>query len=760
MATPTIRESTGGASGAVTNVSLGAGTAVDDILIVTQAVDFVPVAALVAPTVTGVGSWTQVGATVQSGSPNITLKSWWARVSAGGSRTLTMSQGGNTSNNLVSVLVLVGADPSVPIDGTPATAQAATGTAQVVGPTSPTTADALLVGNWAGIQFGGNIDYSTTPMTERTEQALNNDSALMTATQVLAASGSTGTRTGTSTISAAAGWVSNLFAVRGVAAVQATDAGPGSVSVSSPSGETITALPGATDVNDLNPGSVTVSGTTGETITAIPAVLADTVTGLVDILGTVHTAQSHVAAPLGELDIAGTTHTAQLRANTFTGELLIEGPQAYVSGRPDVGEIALLGSTHTVSYGNANVPGLGGLSALPPIPPPRFIVQSILSGEFLSWDLELSEPDVTLALSGPTAITGTLQPEDPATRELLLSGGFEPWACWIHLEIDGEIRASGILQPYQADGEVLSIEAAGVSTYPHGIPYLQELSGIQIDPADVIRAIWEHLQSYPDAKLGVTVLGSTPVKLGTPEHTEPEIDPETGQVKLDDDGHPVYRTVEEAPYELLWWDGTDCGSEIDSLVSQGAFDYVERCAWSDESKTSVKHWIEIGYPRVGCRYVDGSGPRFASGENVYNIIPVEEVDDLYASQVLAFGAGEGSEQVVGYAGRPLTRRLRRVAIVQDKTITDPARATAAAASELERRQGLIDVTDMEVDARHPNAVFGSYQVGDDVLIDVDVAWFGRLRQYERILSITYDPNGESVRLELRRASAFRYAEGA
>lgn len=764
MATPTIRQTNGAASGAVTSVSLAAGTAVDDILVVSQEVDFTAVASMVAPSVTGVGSWTQIGATVQSGSPNIAMKSWWAPVTAGGARTLSCSQAGGTSSNHVIVHVLTGADLVTPIDGTPATNSGTTGTAQIVGAAagvSPTTADALLIGNWSGIQFSGSISY-TAPgtMVERSEVSdTGGAAALMSATQVLAASGATGTRTATSSISATSGWVANLFAVRGIATVTVADTVPGSVEVSSPGGETITALPGATVVTDPAPGSVEVSSPDGESLTIIPAVLLPAATGEIGLEGLPVTAAVHVAVGIGEIGVEGFAPHPALQARVGVGELIVDGITVAIAGRPPIGDIDVSGPPVQVSYGNAGVPGLGGLVALPPQPAPRFIVQSILTGQFLSWDLELSEPTVTLTLSGPTAITGTLKPEDPETRKLLNSGGFEPWACWIHLEIDGEIRASGILQPYQANGDVLSIEAAGVSAYPHGIPYQQELSGIQVDPADVMRAIWAHLQSFPDGNLGVTVVGSTPIKLGEPEHTEPKLDPATGLQEIDGDGHPVFTTVAEKPYLLVWWDGTDCGSEIASLASQAPFDFVERCAWSDETRSSVKHWIEVGFPRIGCRWLN-DGPRFATGENVYNVVPVEETDDLYASQVVVFGKGEGSSTLIGYAGRPLHQRLRRVALVQDKTIPSMERANARAGEELERRQGLVDVTDMEVDARHPNAVFGSYGVGDDVLIDIEVGWIGRLRQYERILSITYDPDGESVRLELRRADAFRYGEGA
>jgi len=101
-------------------------------------------------------------------------------------------------------------------------------------------------------------------------------------------------------------------------------------------------------------------------------------------------------------------------------------------------------------------------------------------------------------------------------------------------------------------------------------------------------------------------------------------------------------------------------------------------------------------------------------------------------------------------------RLRRAAIIQDRTVDRIERANAIAAADLERRQGLLDITDIEIDARHENARMGTFQVGDDILIDVEIPWAGRVLQWERILSITYTPDLESVRLQVRRADAGWY----
>jgi hypothetical protein len=524
------------------------------------------------------------------------------------------------------------------------------------------------------------------------------------------------------------------------------------VSLASPSGVVVEGPPvRVAQVYKLAAGGVTVVEGTSVTTETIPRVHARlgvgeiaVASGPVELHKILHLTSSDIAV---EPTTAVFSHILKLAVGDVVAEPLAVG----IAGHLATVDLVVEGRPVQISYGSTGAGGRGGIRAVPEAPTTRFIAQSILTGEFLHWDLPVVNPTITLTLSGPTSITGDLSPEDPEIRDLLQSG-LEPWACWIHVETDGLIRASGILQPFQIDDEVLSVEAMGPSAYLHGTPYLAELTGIQIDPADVVRAIWAHVQSYPDGRLGVTVNGTTPVRIGEPAYTTPKLDADGKPEKDPDTGAVIMEEVEAKPYSLAWWEGTDCGSEVDKLAQEAPFDYIERCAWNAD-RTGVNHWIDLGYPRIGARRDD---LRFATGENVTGAVPAEEVDDLYASQVVLYGKGEGRDTIRGYAGRPLRKRLRRVAIIQDSTIATADRAAAISSDDLERRQGLVDVTDIEVDARHLNAQFGTYAPGDDILIDVEVGWLGRLRQYERILSVTYAPDGEAVRLQLRRAEAFRY----
>lgn len=287
MATPSIRQVVGAKGVGVTSLSTTSATAIDDWLIAIQEVDYVTDTDLVAPTGTA-GTWTQIGTGALN--TNIKMRAWRRKVTTNAAQTVTVSQGGNTSGNHLIVYVLDGADLTNPIDGTPTTATGASGTAQAVGATSPSSSNALLIAAWAGIQFSGTITY-TAPgtMIERDEEAFNTAAALMSASQVLSSSGSTGTRTATASISATSGWVAMMFAVQGVALVTktATDSGTGTDTITSLARTSTTAESGSgTEATAIERTSAVTDAGTGADVTDVlrASSVADSATGA-EIIG-------------------------------------------------------------------------------------------------------------------------------------------------------------------------------------------------------------------------------------------------------------------------------------------------------------------------------------------------------------------------------------------------------------------------------------------------------------------------------------------
>jgi hypothetical protein len=379
----------------------------------------------------------------------------------------------------------------------------------------------------------------------------------------------------------------------------------------------------------------------------------------------------------------------------------------------------------------------------PPTPLPkigkRYIVQNALSREILNWDLPILDDQVTQTLSGPCEITGTLKPE--IAREVTSGANkiLEPWGTLIHCEENGKIVATGLLQPSTLDQHEWSIKAEGFSGYPHGIPYDGEYSKTEVDPIDVVKEIWRFIQAYPSGALGVSVTGATKseVKLGIEKE------------KPDDPASAL------KPYTLSWWDNKDSGSEIDSLAKSSPFEYREVSKWNSDL-TDVDLCFDIASPRHG-RYKDAL--RFMQGENILESVQITEPDDWYADVVIGLGSGEGREIVhektpAHFHG--VIPRLRRVHTYSNKRITDKAELKRLIEDEVNRRLVVHEIASIVVDGRHPNAELGTFECGDDILVQAEVPWIGMVSLKHRITKFTHDRVTDQVKIDLTRSDAFRY----
>jgi len=135
---------------------------------------------------------------------------------------------------------------------------------------------------------------------------------------------------------------------------------------------------------------------------------------------------------------------------------------------------------------------------------------------------------------------------------------------------------------------------------------------------------------------------------------------------------------------------------------------------------------------------------------------VREQPGTYASQIVVRGAGEGRDGVRGYAGTRSPRRLRRVTVVTDKAVMTSGRADARAADELRRRQSVLTVGEIVVHDWHPNAPIGSFQVGDDIVIQAPISYLGDVKLIHRVTAYTWAPEAGIVTLTLARSDDFYY----
>lgn len=370
--------------------------------------------------------------------------------------------------------------------------------------------------------------------------------------------------------------------------------------------------------------------------------------------------------------------------------------------------------------------------------PFRLIAQRILDGEIVEWELPVDNDfEYVEQLSGPVVMKGSFRPEIISVQELGLDG----YAYWLHVEVNQEIRASAILLPPQYEESAMSFSAEGVTAVPHYNYYNATLSYPQVDPLSVVRMLWIYVQSQPQSDYGVVVSNnSSPILLGELARTD---------VTTNDDGSQTITEVPAKPYEINWWDGTNVGEEIDSLAGQTPFDYVERHAWNAD-KTDVLHYVDLGYPRLGTARKD----LLFNEENILEVVPIQEPEDTYASAVLVIGAGDGADTIRAYRELPYGDRIRKEVVITDKTITTVERAQARADQELAYRRGrAFEAGEIIINSYHTNAPTGSYRVGDDIQVQIEVPWLMIIHTaWYRITSITTKPSSDKVRIGLQRSA--------
>ncbi len=355
----------------------------------------------------------------------------------------------------------------------------------------------------------------------------------------------------------------------------------------------------------------------------------------------------------------------------------------------------------------------------------RYLAQRLTgtgAGEFLDFALPLSNVQISRELSGPSRLTATITPEIGRMRgddgRLLL----EEWGSAVFPETEGQIRGGFIVVHSEMQGEQWQLDCIGYAGYPQGMPYTESIFFVEADPMDIARHIWDHLQAQRGGNLAVVVDSiKSPVRIG--ERLE--------QAEFDTQAGPV--SFEAGPYKLTWYQTDDLGKNFDDLAKQTPFEYDEEHAWAADGSTQIDHRIRLFYPRKGRRRDD---LRFAIGENIQVIPTLERDGDEYANEVLALGAGEGRDMIRAQAANP-DGRLRRVAVVTDKSARSERAARDVAGVELAARQVLDDIREVVV-SDHPHAPLGSFDTGDDILIQGDLGWTD-VMLWVRVLSITMSP---------------------
>jgi len=332
-------------------------------------------------------------------------------------------------------------------------------------------------------------------------------------------------------------------------------------------------------------------------------------------------------------------------------------------------------------------------------------------------DLPLGNVSITETLSGPQALKAVILPE---IATLVAADGqpiFDAWSTAIYAEKDGQIRAGGILTDMTANGPSLDLDCLGFTGYAKDMPYTgTDYVTTGADALDVVRMIWAHLQAQKNGNLGLV------------------LDTDKCNVKV---GAPSAKGATDAAFRINWYTTHDLFQIQQDLVKTAPFDYREVHSWSGET---IAHRLEFGVPTIGRRRED---LRFMVGENISLPPDVTLPGDFYASEVLALGAGEGAKMVRGKDARSSETRLRRVAVLDDKTMNTKAKADTFAKNQLAMRDGRPEIDSIKV-FDHPNAPLGSWTVGDEILVQHPLGWQGDLALWLRVLAFTTTPDDETV----------------
>ena len=366
---------------------------------------------------------------------------------------------------------------------------------------------------------------------------------------------------------------------------------------------------------------------------------------------------------------------------------------------------------------------------------PRYIVEEANTRKILNRDLEVMEPQFGGQISGPGTLKFKLA---PYANPMIDWGKNKQWVH-VEMEFDGvrRIMISLIVKKAEVDSEsgAMQIEGYGFSDYPKGKPWLENYNDIAVDPFFIVAKVWAHVQSFGNAQLGVEVY---------PQVSHTQMLPGYGfdGSKLVFDFFAIFiRSV----------DFSDCADQINGLSRDIPFDYFEKSWWNGD-RTEIKKQLFLAYPKGGVRQENLS---FVLGENVMKAELAEERDIEPVTDVIIRGWFPGSVYNSRLANADMSQ-FRETILEEDAKINSTERAAAWAKRKLKRRTVPKYWKKIQIDPDHPNAPFGRFDVGDEILVRGIHPWYGEIALWHRVMSWAYDPKSGQIELQLKVEGAFNY----
>jgi hypothetical protein len=280
----------------------------------------------------------------------------------------------------------------------------------------------------------------------------------------------------------------------------------------------------STDGGYLALGSSTAGGTMGWTVSSLFS--AGFIAAGLEIVpsGGSSPNQADKAAGTDRITAAVTTRPADLAGAADSISVVSSGPTAsdaevaaavedfQVAQNVPVTrqDIAAAADALTVNIGGAPAPTPG--TAIKLASPafirsqmPRMHIQNLITGAWFHRDVQgVISPSITWSLNSPDAFTCTLAP--PRTDLMDASGNavMLEWRDALYLEEADEIKFGGIITQSTIQGAAWQLTAMGFAGYPTGMPYEgADYVRTRIDALDVVRYMWNWLQSQPGGNLNM-----------------------------------------------------------------------------------------------------------------------------------------------------------------------------------------------------------------------------------------------------------------
>ena len=259
----------------------------------------------------------------------------------------------------------------------------------------------------------------------------------------------------------------------------------------------------------------------------------------------------------------------------------------------------------------------------------RFHLLTLPDRVWVDRDLPLQGAQVITVLSGASSISGRLPLgyrgiETPDRKRALVE-----WGAGIVAEQEGRDPVFGIVDEITTDGDWLVVSAGGFTSYPTGMPWTgPQFSSTRVDPLDVVRLIWDRLQSYDGGDLGVVV---DPIKsntfLGKPEDpklTDAKQVLERAKAALDDAQYYAEEDAAVIQYttdQTLKAAGLSAGGLVIRSTSEPKGDKrSKRNLWLKGNAEG----LTAGYTWDGKRWVELSAAKFNAASSHYMSIDAQK----------------------------------------------------------------------------------------------------------------------------------------